>query len=266
MSEFPKALSQTTVLEVPVTRAELGEVAAWVMEFARRRLPAQVAAAPVHNLVVAHLDPEHRAALRGCQIVTADGQPVRWAVNLFREPGTPPLRERVYGPDLTLELCRRAAQEGMGVYFFGSTPAVMEKLLARLRAMIPKLLASGHCPGAVDFSGTGANAYDPVSDLEKIKDSGAQILFVGLGCPKQERWIHLYAQLTAMPCLGVGAAFDFHAGTLAQAPPWMQKRGLEWLFRLAKEPGRLWKRYLIGNSLFLWLLVKQALRRRRTPP
>ncbi len=263
MNEFPKSLPRTPVLGVPVTRAELGEVTAWVLESARRRLPAKVAVAPVHNLVVAHQDPEHREALRGCQIVTADGQPVRWTVNLFRDAETPPLRERVYGPDLTRVLCESAAREGMAVYFFGSTPAVMEKLLARLRAMIPKLSASGHCPGLVNFSGAPAEVYDPAEDLEKIRSSGAQILFVGLGCPKQERWMHLYAQRVGIPCLGVGAAFDFHAGTLAQAPVWMQKIGLEWFFRLVMEPRRLWRRYLIGNSLFIALVAREILRRRK---
>ena len=261
------------VLGVPVTRAGLPEVADWVMECARRRLPVKVAVAPVHSLVVAHQDPEHWEALAACQIVTADGQPVRWALNLLREEGTPPLGERVYGPDLTFELCRLAARERMGVYFFGSVPAVMQKLLAGLKERIPDLKAFGHCPGRVSLptarpSALGGEShgegiiYDPQADIEKIKSSGAQILFVGLGCPKQERWIHLYAEQAGLPCLGVGAAFDFHAGTLAQAPPWMQKRGLEWLFRLAKEPGRLWKRYLIGNSLFLGLLALDFWRRK----
>ena len=273
MVEFPSRLPTTAVLDVPVTRAGLGQVAEWVMECARRGLPARVAVAPVHNLVVARQDPEHLEALRSCQVVTADGQPVRWAMNLLREKGEPPLARRVYGPDLTLELCRAAAREGMPVYFFGSAPAVLEKLLARLGGGIPGLRVFGHAPGKIALPTAhpsslggeragGREVYDPEDDLEKIRSSGAKILFVGLGCPKQERWIHLYAQRAGMPCLGVGAAFDFHAGTLAQAPAWMQARGLEWLFRLGREPARLWKRYLVGNSLFLGLLVLDFYKRK----
>jgi len=263
---LPPSLPRTEILGVPVTRAGYAPIVTWVMECAQKRISAQIAVAPVHSLSVARWDPEHMKALQDCHIVTADGQPVRWALNLL---GKPRLEERVYGPSLTLKLCEVAQEKGLAVYFYGSKPQVLNLLKKELQRRFPRLHVFTHSPGKVAFpcfspkDATSSRATGGISnmktDLKRIRSSGASILFVGLGCPKQERWLHIYGPTLSMPSLGVGATFDFLARNLKQAPAWMQERGLEWAFRFSHEPRRLWKRYLIGNTVFLWSLARQLI-------
>lgn len=218
--------------------------------------PYTVTALAVHGLMTGALDAEHRARLNEFDLVCPDGMPVRWSLD--RLYGTE-LPDRVYGPDLTLRICERAARDGLAVYFYGSQPDVVARLAVRMGTLVPGLEVAGFRPSA--FRMLSEAERDGVAS--DIRASGARILFVGLGCPRQERWVHTMRSRLPMPAIAVGAAFDFHAGGLAQAPPPMQRMGLEWLYRLSREPRRLWRRYLYLNPLFVAMLGMQAVRMSR---
>jgi exopolysaccharide biosynthesis WecB/TagA/CpsF family protein len=158
-----------------------------------------------------------------------------------------------------LKVCEVAEQRGVGIYLYGSTDEVLARLVDNLKRQFPNLKISGAEPSK--FS--RLSSVEKAAAVERIRESGAQITFVGLGCPRQEVWAYEYREALNMPVLAVGAAFDFHAGTSPQAAAWMQDRGLEWLFRLKTEPRRLWKRYVILNPWYSALIAMQALRLRR---
>lgn len=209
-----------------------------------------VCVATVHMVMEAFDDPGFQQLVNSADRVTADGMPLVW---LLRWLGVRQA-ERVYGPALTGVVCRRAEQLGIPVGFYGGSPEVLDALVSSLRQRLPRLrVAFAHSPPFRPLT--------PEEDrriTERIRTSGARILFVGIGCPKQETW--MAAHRDALPCamVGVGAAFDFLAGAKPQAPAWMQGAGLEWLFRLLCEPRRLWRRYLIHNSRFLYQLARAA--------
>jgi exopolysaccharide biosynthesis WecB/TagA/CpsF family protein len=216
-----------------------------------------VACHAVHAIITASGDPALRAKVNTFDMITPDGQPVRWALNLLYRAA---LAERVYGPELMLRLCRAAAAGGVPIYLYGGSPAVAEKLQANLRALCPQLQIAG-CE-APPFRSLSAAEDEAV--VARINGSGARLVFVGLGCPKQDLFAFAHRETIRAVQVCVGAAFDFHAGVKKMAPRWMQRSGLEWLYRLSQEPGRLWRRYLVTNSIFLAKLTA-ALCRRRTP-
>jgi len=229
-------------VQVSVTNYE--EATDMVIEAARQREPALVACQAVHAVVTASCDPDLRDKLNGFDLVTPDGQPVRWAMNLLHGVG---LVDRVYGPELMLHLCRSAADNAVSVYLYGGSPEVIELLRERLPRLCPGLrIAGAESPPFRALSSTEDQAT-----VERINTSGAGLLFLGLGCPKQDLFAHAHRESIRAVQVCVGAAFDFHAGVKPMAPAWMQRRGLEWLFRLAHEPRRLWKRYLVTNTIFL---------------
>ena len=217
-----------------------------------------VAALAVHGVMTGVQDDRHRYRLNHLDIVVPDGQPVRWALNLLHRAR---LTDRVYGPTLTLHVCEAAARQGLPVYFYGSNSSVVERLVENLRSRFDGLLVAGFEPSR--FRRVTAEERDQI--VLGIRRSGAKITFVGLGCPRQEVWAYEFGDHLSMPTIAVGAAFDFHAGKLRQAPDFLQRRGLEWAFRLAMEPRRLWKRYLLLNPWYVTLvaLQKAGLRRFR---
>jgi N-acetylglucosaminyldiphosphoundecaprenol N-acetyl-beta-D-mannosaminyltransferase len=211
-----------------------------------------VSALAVHGLMTGALDREQKFRLNQFSLLVPDGQPVRWALDWLHHA---PLRERVYGPNLTLNICARAAVEGLPVYFYGSTQDVLLSLKKSIELRFPGLVIAG-----MESSRFRRLLPQEREDLaERIRSSGAAIVFVGLGCPRQEVFVYELRGLLPMPALAVGAAFPFLAGIIPQAPPWMQRAGLEWLFRLCSEPRRLWRRYLILNPAYLFLIALQAL-------
>jgi exopolysaccharide biosynthesis WecB/TagA/CpsF family protein len=244
------------VLGVPIQACDLPAAAERVMAAARGREPLGVACLAVHGVMTAVRDDAYRARLASLELTLPDGQPVRWALNRLHGCG---LAERVYGPRLMLEVCRLAAAEGLPIYLFGSTSETLGKLERALRERYPSLTIAGRQPSRF----RGLNAAEQRADRARIAESGARLVFVGLGCPRQEIWVYENRKELAVPCLAVGAAFDFIAGAQAQATAWMQRRGLEWLFRLAHEPRRLWRRYVLLNPAFLALLALELLGRRR---
>lgn len=220
---------------------------------ARERRPYAVTALAVHGVMTGHMDREHRARLNQLDLVVPDGQPVRWALNLLHQTD---LADRVYGPELMLRVLGEAEREGLGIYLYGSVPKVLGTLMETLHGRFPRL----HICGAEPSKFRRLTESERGDVISRIRQSGAQITFVGLGCPRQEVWAYEYRDALSMPILAVGAAFDFHAGTAAQAPRWMQDRGLEWVFRLAHEPRRLWRRYALLNPWYLGLVAAQWLR------
>jgi exopolysaccharide biosynthesis WecB/TagA/CpsF family protein len=221
-----------------------------VLRAARDGRHLGVSALAVHGVMTGHDDPQQRERLRGLDLVVPDGQPVRWALNALHGVGLP---DRVYGPELARRVCAAAAAEGLAIYLYGSTPEVLASLEANLRAEHPGLVVAGSRPSLFRT----ASAAEQRTIAAEIAASGARICLVGLGCPRQEVFVHEHRDLLPMPMLAVGAAFDFHAGLLAQAPRWMQDRGLEWLFRLTREPRRLWRRYLVLNPRFVLAVLRQ---------
>ena len=204
----------------------------------------------VHVVVSASQDADYRAIINGSDMATPDGAPVAWMLRRQGFAGQP----RISGPDLMWALCERAAAEGLPVYCYGSTDATLAQLEARLRAAFPSLKLTVESPPFRALS-----AEEDAAAVARIHDSGAGIVFVGLGCPKQERWMAAHRGKVNAVMIGVGAAFDFHAGTVQRAPAWMRNNGLEWLHRLLSEPRRLWKRYLVTNTLFIVGVARQLL-------
>lgn len=241
------------VLGVKVNAVNYETAVSEIISAAKSSQPLTVSALAVHGVMTGVLDPVHRFRLNQTDLVVPDGQPVKWALNLLHKTG---LVDRVYGPTLTLKVCQQAVAENLPVYFYGSTPETLQKLLKNLEIRFPGIIVAGY----------QSSRFRQLTNHEKqiiaqqIRDSGAQITFVGLGCPRQEIWAFENRDLLSMPILAVGAAFDFHAGVSRQAPPILQRLGLEWFFRLTQEPSRLWKRYLLLNPLFLLLLFLQFFR------
>lgn len=229
-----------------------------IVRAAKKRKPYLVSALAVHGTMTGVRDPEHRYRLNKFDLLVPDGQPVRWALNLLHHAS---LSDRVYGPELTMRLLQTAAEENMPVYFYGATQDILENLAVRLRVRFPKLRFAGLEPSTF-----GRLQNDEKEELvERINVSGAQLLFVGLGCPRQEVFAYELGNSLSMPVIAVGAAFPFMAGTLAQAPAWMQRSGLEWAFRLFHEPKRLWRRYLVLNPYYAYLVALQFLGRNFSP-
>jgi N-acetylglucosaminyldiphosphoundecaprenol N-acetyl-beta-D-mannosaminyltransferase len=212
-----------------------------------------ISALAVHGLMTGVLDPEQKFRLNHFDLLVPDGQPVRWALDLIHGAG---LRDRVYGPNLTLKVCARAAEEGLGVYFYGSTTAILSSLRSFLAIKFPQLRIVAMEPSK--FRRLTPEEKEELA--ARVRGSGASLLFVGLGCPRQEVFAYEFRDILSMPILAVGAAFPFLAGKMPQAPQWMQDAGLEWLFRLSTEPRRLWRRYLFLNPAYLLLVALQALR------
>lgn len=223
-----------------------------IVSAAREGRPCAVSATAVHGVMEGAKDPIHSRRLNGLDLVVPDGQPVRWALRWLHGKS---LADRVYGPNLTLFTAKALAEKGLPLYLYGSTLQVLEKFAVNLRAKFPGLKIAGMEPSKF----RRLDAEERKGLVERIKASGAKAVFVGLGCPRQEVWAFEYREALGMPLLAVGAAYDFHAGTLPQAPKALQDKGLEWLFRLIQEPKRLWRRYLILNPLYLWGVALQKL-------
>ncbi len=209
-----------------------------------------VSALAVHGVMTGVDDPQHAARLNALHLVTPDGQPVRWAMNLLHHTR---LRDRVYGPKLTLLVCQAAATHGLPVYFYGSSVATLARLRDRLPIVAPGIQIAGMSPSK--FGTASPDELDVIA--EQIRSSGALICMVGLGCPRQEVFVYENMHRLSMPALAVGAAFDYHAGLQTEPPAWMQRWGLQWLYRLGQDPKRLWRRYIILNPRYVWRVANQ---------
>jgi N-acetylglucosaminyldiphosphoundecaprenol N-acetyl-beta-D-mannosaminyltransferase len=250
--EYPHWPVRRRVLGVPISCTTYDEVVDGIIAAARRRTPTLVTAFAVHGVVTAAEDAAFRRQIEDFHIVTPDGQPVRHALNLLYRAG---LRERVYGPELTVRVSQRAAECGVPVYLYGSTRQTVERLRRRLIERFPALQVVGAEPSV--FRPLSADEDHLL--IERINRSGAGIVFVGLGCPRQEVFAHEHCPALRAVQICVGAAFDFIAGTKRVAPRWMQDHALEWLYRLSQEPRRLFVRYTTINAKFIGKLLVQLI-------
>jgi N-acetylglucosaminyldiphosphoundecaprenol N-acetyl-beta-D-mannosaminyltransferase len=207
-----------------------------------------------HSVVTATQDPSFRDILVHADMATPDGAPVAWLMRRTGHPG----QQRINGPDLMFRFCERAAADGTPVFLLGSAPETLAMLQGRLLAALPRLVIAGTMsPPFRELS--SAEDEELVATVNRAQPG---VVFVSLGCPKQERWMAAHRGRIQAVMIGVGAAFDFHAGTVARAPGWMRHNGLEWLHRLVSEPRRLWRRYLVTNSAFIVGAARQLLHRR----
>jgi N-acetylglucosaminyldiphosphoundecaprenol N-acetyl-beta-D-mannosaminyltransferase len=222
-----------------------------ILDWSIRRESRYVCAANVHMLMEAYDSPEYNRIVNSADLVTPDGMPLVWMMRLKGQRG----QERVYGPTLMLHVLEAAECENVPVGFYGSSPGVINSLQIKLCDKFPNLkVVYSFSPPFRETSET-----EDAEIVKNINASSARILFIGLGCPKQETWMAEHRGKINAVMLGVGAAFDFHAGKKSQAPGWMQRIGLEWLYRLTTEPRRLWKRYLYNNPRFVMLAILDLL-------
>jgi len=250
---------RAVILGVPISiinmQSALDIISSWVSQKQSRFITA----VDVHGVMTAQSSPTHLQALRSADMVTPDGLPLVWVGRArgHREMG------RVAGPDLIAAVCEQSAVRGWRNYFYGGAPHVVQELSLRLKQSYPGLIVVG----------VESPPFRPLTDAEKretarrINESRADIVWVGLGCPKQERWISDMKPLIERAVLiAVGAAFDFHSGNISRAPRWMQRSGFEWLHRLCSEPRRLWRRYLVLAPSFVAMAVRESLISRGRPP
>jgi N-acetylglucosaminyldiphosphoundecaprenol N-acetyl-beta-D-mannosaminyltransferase len=245
------------LLGVPVALVDYEHAMDEMDAIVASRKRGYVCAIAVHALMVSRHDAELREALERASLVVPDGRPLVWALNALGEQ----LPDRVYGPELMARYCERAEQAGHRVWLVGGeTPAALAALERALRDRFPGLvIAGGHSPP--HRPGRPEEEQDLAAHIDRDR---ADVVFVGLGAPKQEKWMaRMRPRLEAPLLVGVGAAFDFHAGLKRQAPPWMQRRGLEWAFRLSQEPLRLLPRYLRYNPAFVAAFARQYVREAR---
>jgi exopolysaccharide biosynthesis WecB/TagA/CpsF family protein len=248
--------AKLNILGIDVSRVDYGIVIEEIISAAKERKSFGVTAIAVHGIMEGFLDHKFAEQLNEFHIVTPDGQPVRWAMNLL---GATELKDRVYGPTLMLKVCEKAALEKLPLFLYGSKENVLKKLSQNLSKKYPDLIIAGMQSDRF----REATLEEDEKDINLINSSGTKIIFVGRGCPRQERWVANHLGKINAAMIAVGAAFDFHAGTLRKAPKLLQDWGLEWLFRLLMEPIRLWKRYLLLNPLFILNFSLQLMRVRK---
>lgn len=242
-----------SVLGVRVDAVDYEAAVDRVIRAAEAARPYGVSALAVHGVMSGVLGREQRHRLNSLDLLTPDGQPVRWSLNALHGSRLP---DRVYGPELMSRVLDAAERHRISVYFYGSSQGVLDQLTAAVRRTRP----------ALDVAGVESSRFRALSEVERdelvdrVNRSGARILFVGLGCPRQEVFVFELAQRLRMPAVAVGAAFDYHAGRLEEPPRIVQAAGLQWLHRLIVNPRRLWRRYVLLNPAFVLLLLLQALR------
>jgi N-acetylglucosaminyldiphosphoundecaprenol N-acetyl-beta-D-mannosaminyltransferase len=249
-------LGKWNLLGIMIDALDYEAAVARIIAAAQEQRPFAVSAVAVHGVMTGVQDQEHAHRLNQFDLLTPDGQPVRWALNSLY--GTR-LHDRVRGMNLTLRVCAAAAEKDLPVFFYGSTQSVVERLASTLSRQFPQLAIAGIAPSK--FRRTTPQEKGEIA--RRIRGSGAAITFVGLGCPRQEVFAYEYREDLSMPVLAVGAAFDYLAGTLKEPPLLFQAAGLEWVYRLIQEPRRLWKRYTVlsGQFAFLAFLQKSGLHR-----
>lgn len=236
---------------MPIDAITVDEAVARILGWAIKRESRVVCICNVHSVVTARQQAGFFAAIQGADLATPDGAPVAWMLRRQGARG----QQRVSGPDLMLAYCSAAAAAGESIFLLGSTQSTLDQLRPRLLARFPGLRIAGAL--SPPFRALTTEDDERIADV--IASSGASTVWVSLGCPKQELWMSRQRGRIVAPMIGVGAAFDFHAGTVRRAPNWMRQSGLEWLHRLASEPRRLWKRYLLTNTAFVYGALRQIL-------
>lgn len=244
-------------VRAPVLGASI-DVVGWdnalsrISTWAAARESRYVCICNVHSVVTAGQDAAFGRIVEAADMATPDGAPVAKMLLILGFPD----QQRINGPDLMWKYCEQAALRGESIYLYGGLPTTLKLLQQRLKAAFPGLIIAG----AYSPPFRSATAEEDEADVARINSSGAGTIWVSLGCPKQEQWMAAHRGRVKGVMIGVGAAFDYHAGTIKRAPKWMQNAGLEWLHRLCSEPRRLWKRYLVTNTIFIARAMRQLLR------
>ena len=244
-----------TVLTASIDVLTWESVLGRIQEWASRHESRYVCLCNVHSVVTAGREHDFGQVIANADMATSDGMPVAW---MLRHLGFPD-QQRISGAELMWKYYAQAAKNGDSIYLYGGMPETLKLLQLRLKESFPELIIAGaYSP---PFRQLTAEEGDAV--VKMINDSGASTVWVSLGCPKQEKWMAAHRGRINAVMFGVGAAFDFHAGTIKRAPLWMHRFGLEWLHRLCSEPSRLWKRYLVTNTIFLFAAAKQLFLNKR---
>ena len=247
---MPHPVPAYRVCGVRVDAHQLPSAVDAIVDARRAGEPLAVHLVNAGTLSLARHDDALAALLERADLNLPDGMPLVWIAR--KRLGLAHMVDRCYGPDLMLATLDAGRAHGLKHYFYGSSPEVVERLAANLRARFPGL----------EIAGVESPPFRPLTDeesaalVERVRGSGADVVWVGLGTPKQDVFVDAYRDRLGAALVAVGAAFDFHAGTKKQAPAWVQRIGMEWAFRLLAEPGRLWKRYLVGNSQFVWGVLR----------
>lgn len=224
----------------------VGQITRWGADHQSR----YVCICNVHSVVTTTNDVEFKIAVNNADMATPDGAPIAWALRRLGHP----MQERINGPDLMMKYLQEAERLDQAVFFYGSTESTLAKLRVTLAKQFPRLRIGGtYSP---PFRALSLEEDEQI--IEMINASGANVVFVGLGCPKQEKWMADHRGRINAVMIGVGAAFDYHAGVIKRAPLWWQRNGLEWLYRLGSEPRRLFKRYMVTNTLFVFGFLRQC--------
>lgn len=255
------------VLGAPIDAIPWSEALATITAWASNRESRVVCICNVHSVVTASQDKAFGRVVQEADMATPDGAPIAWMLRRSGHAG----QQRINGPDLMWRYCEAVqgwdsslrrndgAAKGTGIFLYGSSEQTLATLKAKLSAAFPALKIAGAI--SPPFRALSSDEDDAI--VAQINASGAGVVFISLGCPKQELWMAAHRGRINAVMIGVGAAFDYHAGTIQRAPKWMQDSGLEWLHRLASEPRRLWRRYLVTNTLFVFGAAKQLLQSRR---
>ncbi|HTZ85240.1 MAG TPA: WecB/TagA/CpsF family glycosyltransferase [Solirubrobacteraceae bacterium] len=252
LSASPPVPPTAEILGIPLAISDYEGVLDWMDAMIATGEKGYLTAAAVNLVMSAREQPETHAAVLGATLAVPDGMPLVWALHALGHARA----TRVYGPDLMAHFCARAAGNGTPIYLYGGRhdDYARELLARRLRERFPGL----RIVGASSPPFRPLSAVEDDHEIELINASGAAVVWVGTGQPRQEQWMHRMRSRLEPPLLvGVGAAFDFHAGLISQAPPWMQRNGLEWAYRLSREPRRLWRRYARYNPMFVAAFARQ---------
>jgi len=233
---------------IKIDNITLEEVIEKVKELIKKGKTSYIVTPNAAHIVLLQKDKEFRKVYENAELVLCDGQPIIWISKIFGEP----LKERITGVDLLFSLLQLSSKEKYGVYLLGAKEGIIKRTVENLQKKFPELRIVGYHNGYF---------IDDEKMIKEINERSPDILFIGMGFPKQEKWIFKYIKnLDIKIAVCIGGVFDIVAGKTKRAPVWMQKIGMEWFFRLIQEPKRLWKRYLIGNTLFLWLVFKEFIK------
>lgn len=243
------------ILDINIATCSFIETTNLILEWSQKKLSKYICICNTHSLVTSKESSQFKEALENADLCTADGMPLVWAskINGHKE------QQRVDGPNLMLELCRQSVEKNISIFLYGSTPENLKKLKYTLELKFKGI----HIVGILSPPFRDGNPEVDFEDMKIIKESGANLIFVALGCPKQELWMSKNYKETNGVMIGVGAAFDFINGNLTRPPLWVQKIGMEWMHRLTLEPKRLFKRYAYNNSKFIFEYSKSLLNNKK---
>ena len=247
-------IHKKNILGIDYSVTDYEQASDYIINAGKEKRSFAVSALAVHGLISSIEDRKLYEKIKKIHMIVPDGQPIKWALNYFYRLN---LKDRVYGPELTLHVLEKASIEKLNIFLYGSTEDTLNKFK---KFILKKYDGIKICGIHIDRFRESTDQED-LEDIKKINNSKANIVLVGRGCPRQEIWVSDHINKINAPMLAVGAAFDFHAGKLKQAPKIIQDYGLEWLYRLIQEPRRLWKRYLFTNSYFIILIIKKMIKR-----